>query len=27
VAQVVVCSEINTKHMNTVWAERIVVER
>jgi len=25
-AQVDVCSEINTKHMNTVWAERTVVE-
>ena len=22
VAQVAVCSEINTKHINTVWAER-----
>jgi hypothetical protein len=21
-AQVAVCSEINTKHINTVWAER-----
>jgi len=27
VAQVAVCSEINTKHINTVWAERTVVER
>jgi len=26
VAQVAVCSEINTKHINTVWAERKVVE-
>ena len=26
VAQVAVCSEINTKHINTVWAERIIVE-
>jgi hypothetical protein len=26
VAQVAVCSEINTKHINTVWAERTVVE-
>jgi len=26
VAQVAVCSQINTKHINTVWAERIVVE-
>jgi hypothetical protein len=26
VAQVVVCSQINTKHINTVWAERTVVE-
>ena len=25
-AQVVVCSQINTKHINTVWAERAVVE-
>jgi len=25
VAQVAVCSEINTKHTNTVWAERTVV--
>jgi hypothetical protein len=25
VAQVVVCSQINTKHINTVWAERTVV--
>jgi hypothetical protein len=24
--QVVVCSEINTKHTNTVWAERTIVE-
>jgi len=26
VAQVVVCSQINTKHINTVWAELTVVE-
>ena len=26
VAQVAVCSQINTKHINTVWAERIIVE-
>jgi len=26
VAQVAVCSDINTKHMNTVRAERTVVE-
>jgi len=26
VAHVAVCSEINTKHINTVWAERTVVE-
>jgi len=26
VAQVAVCSEINTKHINTVWAERRIVE-
>jgi len=26
VAQVAVCSDINTKHLNTVWAERTVVE-
>jgi len=26
VAQVAVCSEINTKHINTVLAERTVVE-
>jgi len=26
VTQVVVCSQINTKHINTVWAERTVVE-
>jgi hypothetical protein len=26
VAQVAVCSQINTKHINTVWAERTVVE-
>jgi len=25
VAQVAVCSEINTKHTNTVWSERTVV--
>jgi len=26
VAQVAVCSEMNTKHINTVWAERTIVE-
>jgi hypothetical protein len=26
VAQVAVCSQINTKHINTVWAEPTVVE-
>jgi len=26
VAQVAVCSHINTKHINTVWAEHTVVE-
>jgi len=26
VAQVAVCSRTNTKHVNTVWAERTVVE-
>jgi len=26
VAQVAVCSETNTKHINAVWAERTVVE-
>jgi hypothetical protein len=26
VAQVAVCSQINRKHINTVWAERTVVE-
>jgi len=26
VAQVAVCSEIYTKHINTVWAERRIVE-
>jgi hypothetical protein len=26
VAQVAVCSQINTEHINTVWAERTVVE-
>ena len=25
-AQVAVCSEVNTKHINTVWGERTVVE-
>jgi hypothetical protein len=25
VAQVAVCSQINTKHINAVWAERTVV--
>jgi len=27
VAQVFVSSQINTKHINTVWAERTIVER
>jgi len=26
VAQVAVCSAINTKHINTVWAERTVLQ-
>jgi len=26
VTQVAVCSEINTKHINTAWAERTIVE-
>jgi len=26
VAQVAVCSQINTKNINTAWAERTVVE-
>jgi len=26
VAQVAVCSQINAKHINTVWAERTIVE-
>ena len=26
VAQVAVCSQINTKHINTVWAEHTVAE-
>jgi len=26
VAQVAVCSPINTKHINTVWAERTIAE-
>ena len=26
VAQVAVCSQINTNHINTMWAERTVVE-
>jgi len=26
VAQVAVCSQTNTKHINTVWGERTVVE-
>jgi len=25
-AQVAVCSQINTKRINTVWAERTIVE-
>jgi hypothetical protein len=24
--QIAVCSEIKTKHINTVWAERTIVE-
>jgi len=26
VAQVAVCSQINTKHLNTVWAELTIIE-
>jgi len=26
VAQVAVCSQINTKHINTAWTERTVLE-
>jgi hypothetical protein len=26
VAQVAVCSQVNTKHINTVWAKRAIVE-
>jgi len=26
VAKVAVCSQINTKHINTVWTERTIVE-
>ena len=26
VAQVAVCSQVNTKHINSVWAERTAVE-
>ena len=26
-AQVAVCSQINTKHINTVWAERTVAAK
>jgi len=26
VAEVAVCSQLNTKHIETVWAERTVVE-
>jgi len=26
-AQVAVCSQINTKHINTVWAECTIIER
>jgi len=26
VTQVAACSQINTKHINTVWAERTIVE-
>jgi len=25
-AELAVCSEIDTKHINTVWAERTIVE-
>jgi len=25
-AEVAVCSQINTRHINTVWAERTIVE-
>jgi len=25
-AEVAVCSQINTKHINTVWAERIILK-
>jgi hypothetical protein len=25
-AEIVVCSYVNTQHVNTVWAERTVVE-
>ena len=25
-AKVAICSQINTKHINTVWAERTIVE-
>jgi hypothetical protein len=25
-AEIVVCSNINTKHVNTMWAERTVVK-
>jgi len=27
VAHVAVCSQINTKHINTAWAEHTIVER
>jgi hypothetical protein len=26
VAEIAVCSQINTKHINTMWAERTIVE-
>jgi len=26
VAQVAICSQINTKHINTVWAECIILK-
>jgi hypothetical protein len=26
VAQVAVCSQVNTKHINTVWAEQTILE-
>jgi hypothetical protein len=26
VAQLAVCSQVNTKHINTVWAEQTILE-